>query len=157
MLGAEYIETGEASAPNVPDSGKDPVIVSIAVKLPIWGSVYAAEENEARAESAALRAREQAARNTADAELAKSLSEVRDSTRRVKLYRDTLVPQAEAVFGSVLGGYQTGESSVASTLLAQRELLEIQLAQFRAQADHGVALARLEAVVGRPIRVQEVG
>ena len=45
---------------------------------------------------------------------------------------------------------------VASILLAERELLDLQLSLFKAQADHGVALARLEAVAGRPVRVEQV-
>jgi outer membrane protein TolC len=67
-----------------------------------------------------------------------------------------LVPQAQTVFESVLGGYQAGTSTVASMLLAERELLELQLAEFKAQADHAVALARLEALVGRPVRLEAV-
>lgn len=156
VLGAEYIETGTASAGDPPDNGKDPIIISLSVKLPIWAGVYADEEDEALAQSAAYRARQGAAEDRAEAALARALSEVRDTIRRVELYRQTLVPQAETVFESVLGGYQVGTTTVASILLAERELLEIQLSLFKAQAEHGVARARLEALVGRPVRLEEV-
>ena len=156
VLGAEYIETGPTDMAGVADSGKDPIIVSVAVKLPLWGGIYTDEEDEARAQSAAYRAKQGAAQDRAEAAFEKAMSDVRDSARRVELYRNTLVPQAETVFESVLGGYQAGTSTVVSILLAERELLELQLAQFKAQADHGVALARLEALVGRPVRLEAV-
>jgi cobalt-zinc-cadmium efflux system outer membrane protein len=156
VVGAEYIETGPARMAGVADSGKDPIIVSLAVKLPIWGGVYPDEQDEALAQSAAYRARQGAAQDRAEAALEKALSDVRDSIRRVELYRQTLVPQAQTVFESVLGGYQAGTSTVASTLLAERELLELQLSLFKAQGDYGVALARLEALVGRPVRMEQV-
>jgi outer membrane protein TolC len=156
VLGAEYIETGPADAAGVPDSGKDPIIVSLSVKLPIWGGSYDDDEDEALAQSAAYRARQGAAQDRAEAAFEQAMSDVRDSIRRVKLYRQTLVPQAQTVFDSVLGGYQAGTSTVASMLLAERELLELQLAEFKAQAAHGVALARLEALVGRPVRLEAV-
>ena len=44
-----------------------------------------------------------------------------------------------------------GGAELAAALLAQREILEIDLAYERARAEHGAAWARLEAAVGRPL------
>jgi len=150
-LGVDYIETGPAVMPGVADSGKDAVIVMAGAKVPIWGGVYEAGEKEARAESAALRAREQAARDQTIADLEKALSDVRDAARRAKLHRDTLLPQAEMVYSSGLGAYQVGRTTLASVIMAQRDLLEIESGLDRALADHAVAWARLEEIVGRPV------
>ncbi len=155
-LGLDYIETGPASAPNVSDSGKDAIVAMIGAKIPIWGGVYGAAEEEARANSAAFRARESAARDQAIAQLEKVLSEVRDAARRVKLHRDTLIPQAETVYVSGLGGYQVGRGTLATVLLAERDLNELQLALDRARAEHARAWARLEQIVGRPVRARRV-
>ena len=151
-LGVDYIETGPAVMPNVDESGKDAIIAMVGAKIPIWGGVYGAEEDEAHAESAAFRARQAAARDQAIAELEKALSDVRDAARRVKLHRDTLVPQAETVYASSLGAYQVGRSTLASVLMAERDLNDLQLALHRARADHALAWARLEEVVGRTVR-----
>ncbi len=156
MLGLTVIETGEAAMANVSESGKDPVIVSLGLRVPIWQGAYGDKSDAARAEGASFRAKRAAAHDRALGALARTLSLVRDATRRVKLYRYTLIPQAETVLGSVLGGYQTGDTMVAATLLAQRELLELQLAVFRARAQHAHAWARLEEVVGRAVRAKEV-
>ena len=150
-VAAEYIETGEAQNPGMADSGKDPIIVSLSVSLPLWGG-YSDDEAEALAESAAFRARETAARDQASSELEKALSSVRDSARKLRLYKKSLVPQALVVYESSIGGYQTGRSSLPTVLMAQRDLLELQLGEYQARADHAVAWARLEEVVGRPVK-----
>ncbi len=155
-LGADYIVTEEARMDGVEDSGKDAVLVMLGMKVPIWGGVYGAAQDEANARSAMFRAREEAAQDAAAAQLEQTLSQLDDSIRRVKLYRTTLVPQAEAVYGSVLGGYQASESTVTAMLNAQRDLLELQLGLDRSRADHARTWARLESIVGRPIRTAEV-
>ncbi len=52
---------------------------------------------------------------------------------------------------SVSGAYVVGRSSVASSLLAQTELLDLALGLERAIAEHGIAWAQLERVVGRSV------
>ncbi len=156
MLGVDYIETGKTDMPDVPDSGKDAVIVKLGLRIPLWWGAYGAKSDQALAEGAAFRARQAAALVEAEAELEKTLARVRDATRRVRLYRGTLVPQAETVYGSVLGSYQTGDVSLAEVLLAQRDLLELQLGLFDGRVDHALAWARLEEVVGREVKAQEV-
>jgi len=157
VVGADYILTGPARMPNVPDSGKDPIAVMLAVKLPIWSGAYGAEEAQADAESAAFRARESAARDNAAAALEKAESDVRDAARRVKLYRETLVPQARVVYRSTLTGYQTNRSGLANVLIAERDLLDLRIQLIRARADHAVAWATLAEIVGRPLHPRPAG
>lgn len=154
-LGLDWIETGGARSAGVPDSGKDAVQLHVGVSVPLWRHVYSANEDRAHSESRALLARRDAAEDDAVAATDTALSEVRDAFRRVRLYRDTLLPQAETVIESVLGGYQVGEVSLASVLIAQRDVLELQLGLLRAQTDHAIAWARLEELVGRKVRAGE--
>jgi outer membrane protein TolC len=76
------------------------------------------------------------------------LADLRDAQRRIELYEKTLVPQAETTFQAVLGGYQTGRSTVAAVILAQRDLLELQIEYARARAEHARAWTALEYIVG---------
>ena len=156
MAGLDWILVGSAPVP-VPDSGKDAVIVTAGLSLPLWGPSYRDSMNAARAEGAAHRADRDAALHAADAHLTAALSAVRDAQRRIDLYRNTLIPQAETTFQSVLGGYQSGRSTVAAALLAQRDLLELQLDLARSRARHARAWAVLEAVVGRSVASVEQG
>ena len=154
LAGLDWIVTGKARAP-VPGSGQDAVIVTAGLSLPIWGPSYRDAMGAARAEGEAYRAERDAALQMADARLEAAISAVRDAQRRIDLYRNTLIPQAETTFQSVLGGYQSGRSTVASALLAQRDLLELQLELARNRARHARAWAVLEAVVGRKVTTQE--
>ncbi len=156
LAGLDWIVVGKAQVAQ-PDSGKDAVVVTAGLSLPLWGPNYRSSMSAARAEGAAHRADRDAARLAADAHLEAALSAVRDAQRRIDLYRDTLIPQAETTFQSVLGGYQSGRSTVASALLAQRDLLELQLELARSRAKHARAWAVLEAVVGRSVTPKEQG
>lgn len=157
LTGLEWIETGEAVTPDVPDSGQDAVIVSAGLSIPLWGRSYREEAEAERADGAAYRADEEAAALHADAAVAAALAAVRDAHRRTLLYRNTLIPQAETTLRSVLGSYRTGRSTVASALLAQRELLELQLELAKSRAEHARAWAVLERVVGRPVGIAQTG
>lgn len=149
-IGADWIETGATSAA-VEGSGDDAVIVSVGLTVPLWQGARADAQHAAEADAYAERAEQQSAEDLAIAELHRSLSAVRDSHRRVRLYRHTLLPQAQSVYESVAGAYVVGRGSVASTLLAQQELLELALGVERALAMHGTAWAQLERVTGRTI------
>lgn len=150
-LGLDWIITGDAPDPNLPDSGKDAVIGVVAVKVPVSGPAYRAAEQQARAEGAMYRARERAARDRAVAELKQSLANLRDAVRRVRLYQTTLVPQAETTYSSTLDGYRTGRASLAEVLIAEKDLLELALGLFEAHAKYAVVWAELERVVGQPV------
>lgn len=149
-VGVDWIETGDAAMP-VQGSGDDAVIASLGVSIPLWQGSYDDMQRSAEAEAAADRADRERAEDAAMAELAQALADVRDSARRVMLYRDTLMPQAMTAYESVIGAYTVGQATVAATLIAQRDLLEISLGLMRARADHGNAWARLQRVVGRPV------
>ncbi len=149
-VGVDWIETGPAPMP-VQGSGQDAVILNLGVTLPIWQGAYADAQEAAVADSHAELADRQSAEDAALAELARALSSLRDSYRRVLLYEQTLVPEAQSAYESVAGNYVTGRSTVAATLLAERDLLELGVALARIRAEHGAAWAALERVVGHPV------
>ncbi len=150
-VGVDWIITGQASDQSLQDSGKDAVIVGAGVRLPLWQKNYGESIKAARAQARVARADRMTAVHGAHAQLAGAQASVRDAVRRVNLYRGTLLPQAESAYASVLGAYTTGQATVAQTLLAQRDLLQLHIELERAHADYGRAWARLEHVVGRSL------
>jgi outer membrane protein TolC len=60
-LGVDFIETGDAAMAGVPDSGKDPLIVSAGVSIPLWAGSYSDAEHSAKAAARAHRADREAA------------------------------------------------------------------------------------------------
>lgn len=153
-VGVDWIETGPAVMAGVQGSGDDALTVRVGVSIPLWQESYDDMQRSAEAEAAASRAEREHAEDAALAELEQALSDVRDSHRRVRLYRDTLLPQAQTTYESVMGAYAVGRATVAATLLAQRDLLELSLGLMRARAEHGRGWARLERVVGRPVEAR---
>ncbi len=154
-IGLDWIITGESDMPDVPDSGKDAIAVTGGIGLPLWRGSYADAASAARAEKRANEARLLAARDVALAELRANLSDVEEGVRRVKVYESTLLPQADAAYSSVLGAYATGRATVASTLLAQQELLRLRVELEEIRAEQAMAWARLEEVVGAPLDVRQ--
>ncbi len=152
-LGADWIITDQADAASVEHSGRDAVMVGGGVSLPLWGS-YAENADAARAEARAVRAQRLDQENQILADLQATLSQVRDAARRVELYGQTLVPQAQSAYASVLGSYVAGRGTVAQTLLAQKDLLDLREQKQRARVDHALAWARLEELVGRSVEAR---
>ncbi len=151
-LGLDLIGTGNAAMSGVEDSGKDALVVSAALSIPLWAGSYSDATEAAQANRLAHEATGQARRRQFEAMLGEALSNVRDAQRRIELYEKTLVPQAETTFRAVLGGYQTGHTTVATVILAQRDLIDLQIEHARARADHAKNWATLEFVTGTHLR-----
>jgi cobalt-zinc-cadmium efflux system outer membrane protein len=131
------------------------VVASVGVSIPLWQDAYEDRQRAARAEGEAQRADAEAALDAAEAELEATLATLRDSHRRVRLYETTLVPQAQTAYESVVGRLVAGQGELGAALSSQRDLLELRAMAIAARAQHGEAWARLERVVGRPVRIEE--
>jgi len=77
--------------------------------------------------------------------------EVLAAEKRVKLYRDTLLPQAEASFKASTAAYQNNRAEFMSLIDAQNLLLDIQTATYKASAAADEGMAKLERAIGAPI------
>ena len=73
---------------------------------------------------------------------------VQTAERLVKLYRDSIIPQAEQSLKAAEIGYQAGQVDFLNLIDSQRVLLDFNLAFYRAVADFGINIAELERVVG---------
>ncbi len=146
-LGVNYIDTGNASSV-VADSGKDPIIGTVGINLPIWFG-----KNRARIESAAqqrtaaqlmLENREQ----TLEADIQQTLFKLRDADRKINLYKDSLIPKARQSLEVNRQGYEASEMEFINLLDAERMLLEFELGYERALADHLIARAEISTLTG---------
>jgi outer membrane protein TolC len=154
VLKLGFIETGKARLDGVPGSGKDPVTATIALRLPLWFGKYSAAVREASALRRRAVSRLEAVRIDLAIRLARAHFTYRDARRKFNLYRKTLIPKAEQAFEATQSAFVTGKSSFMELLDATRSLLALQLSAQRANRDEGVALARLELLVGRHLTAQ---
>jgi len=150
-LGMEAVDTGEALVPDTPDSGKDPIIASISINVPIWWEKYRAGEREAAARYKSFLRDRVDRENRLVADVKWVHYKYRDAERKIVLYRDTLLPEAKQAFEVSLQGYQTGMGTFVNVVDAIRVLLEFELSHERAFADRMQRLAELEMLVGRTI------
>lgn len=153
-LGIDYIETGEAMNPALEDSGKDPIIAMVTVELPIFSSSESAEVDAYEAEARSIESQREAMRHEMLAKVRSLASVLEETHRRVELYTDTLVPQAEASYTSVQSAYEVGQNQIAAVLLAQRDLVELQRALVDARAAHARAQVDIEALTASPLEVK---
>ncbi|MEZ4382273.1 MAG: TolC family protein [Nannocystaceae bacterium] len=146
-LGADWIIGRDATATS--PERMHMLMVSASVKVPLSFGAIRAGQDRIEAEAAATRARQIAAQQAILADLAVALARLDDATRRVELYSGTLQPQAETALGSLQGAFQAGEAGLSDLLLVERDLLDIELARVDASVDYAIALAELEALLGR--------
>lgn len=151
-VGVDYLDTGSALAPGTPDSGDDPVLLRVGVGLPLWTSADAAARREARRATDAATARLVDAESRLAVEATDAAFAVEDATRRVALYRESLVPRARSALELTAASYRTGGASIVDLIDAERVVLEFELASWAACRDALVGRARLERLTAEVVR-----
>ena len=154
-LGVHVIDTGQAINPATPDSGKDAVLASVSINVPIWFAKYRAAVREARAQHQATSRQWQNRENTLAADLQLALYHFRDADRRMNLYHDGLIPKANQSLDANLRDFEVGTGSFQDVIQSELSLLHFQLAFERALTDRAQRLAELEMLVGKPISRQK--
>ncbi len=129
--------------------GRDSYTGTFSINVPIFQKrKYDAGVREANAR---LKSSEMAYRNIENMTLfgVKDYHfKVQTAERLVKLYRNSIIPQAEQSLKAAEIGYQAGNVDFLNLIDSQRVLLDFNLAFYRAVADFGVNIAGLERVVG---------
>lgn len=150
-FGIQDIITGQALMPNTPDSGKDAVIASVTVNIPFWWEKRnaAVREGEAKLLSTSKGAESLKRTLLSDTELA--LYKYRDAQRKIDLYQNTLIPNAEEALNVTLEAFQAGTRSSLDLIDAEKTLLEFELSYIRALADQAQRFAELEWLLGKEI------
>ncbi len=147
-VGVSYIDTAHARASGVDDSGKDPVIGMISMTLPIWADNYKAAQRQAWAQLRQKTHEKTQMENTLAAEARKLLYEFEDSNRKIRLYKDVIVPKAKEMLMASQTAYKAGTIDFLSLIDAQRALLKYQLYYERLISENAQKLAGLEMLAG---------
>ncbi|GJM21392.1 MAG: PTS cellobiose transporter subunit IIC [Planctomycetota bacterium] len=155
-LGLDYTAISSARSPGVRGSGDDALAVTAGLSLPIWRGRRDAGARRANTLLAVARAEHDDLLNRQGAELELALYALRDASRRLSLYEDTLVPKGHESVQTTAVAYQSSKASFLEFIDAERVLLEFQLAAARARADAAQALARVERLSGVPLREESL-
>jgi outer membrane protein TolC len=147
MVGVDWIDTGRALMPT-PDNGKDALVASVSLNIPIWTSTYRSRENAAK--SHIVSANEWLVQKCREifAEYEDIVLKYEDAERRAGLYLDTLLPQAAQALEILIESYKTGKTDFDRVLEGQRALLYFQLEYERAIVDRAKAVNAYDELTG---------
>ena len=76
---------------------------------------------------------------------------IRSAQSRIKLYRDTLLPQAQASFSASTTAYANNRSEFTNLIDSQNLLLDVRTDYYKALAAADAGSAQLERAIGMPI------
>jgi outer membrane protein, heavy metal efflux system len=122
--------------------------VGLSFNLPVQRERRRAMVAEAGSEIRMGSAEINEARNTIRAGIADLLAQIEEGRQRVELYRDAIIPQAELSLESATSAYQVGRADFMTLLDSQMTLFGYEQAYHDAIAEHEMAVAQLEALVG---------
>lgn len=150
-FGVDYIDTAGAIRTGTPDSGKDPVVLNFGISLPLWTSKYSAGVGEANARKQRFQSLRQATLRKLEVQLQSALFNLRDSIRKIDLYKNTLIPKAEQAQRATVTSFQAGKSDFLSLIDVERTLLEFLLNYENALTNKARNNALIERLVGTDI------
>jgi outer membrane protein TolC len=84
-------------------------------------------------------------------EIQEALVRARSAEKLVRLYRDTLRPQARAVLQATAAAYETDRTDFLNLLDGQNTAIDVEVSYFRALAEFESRIADLERAVGAPL------
>ncbi len=109
------------------------------------------EAKQADAATAVSQAELDARTSAVFLEIRRAQIDVLAAQKRIKLYQDTLMPQAEATFKASAAAYQNNRGDFSNLIDSQNMLLDIQTAFYKASAATDTGIAELERAIGAPL------
>ncbi len=127
-------------------------MAEFSMNLPRWNrDRHEGEAQQADAATAVTQAELEARSNAVFLEVRQAQIDLLAGEKRVKLYRDTLLPEADAAFKAATAAYQHDRTGFTNLIESQNVLLDIETALYTAEAGVDAAQARLERATGAPL------
>src|SRR6266446_1377783 len=133
-------------------SSENLVMFTIGFDLPIWRTKYRAGVREAEKMVESSRADLEAAEKQISYDVQDAHFKSVTAKRTVDLYKNSLIPQAEARFKASEAAYRTGRVSFLELLESERFLLNARVMEAMAEGNLGVQLARQERAIGTGVK-----
>ena len=134
-----------------PEDGKDAIMGTISMTIPLWIDRIAAEVNEKKAKLEAARKKSEDVENTLSYEIQDAYFKITTYNDIVSLYKTALLPQAQQAYEAAKISYETGRVDFLNWLDAERVILQTRLAYNKAIIDYHKSLAYLERIIGKDL------
>lgn len=125
--------------------------VGVMVMLPIWQDKNKGEIKSAAANLDAAQASLTNMQNMTALDIQMALTEAQSAWRKIDLYKNTIVPQAEQTYQAGVVGYTNGKVDFMAVLDSLNALRNAKLDYYKARIDYEKAAAKLEKSVGKPL------
>ena len=126
----------------------DMAMFMVGIELPVWRGKVRAGIREADRMVASGQAALEAARQQAGLDAQQAYFNAKAAHETLNLYRDTLIPQAQARFEASEAGYRAGRMDFMNLLESERFLLEARIMAAMAEGEAGMQAARLDRALG---------
>jgi cobalt-zinc-cadmium efflux system outer membrane protein len=124
-------------------------VATISAKVPLyfWRKQEPALK-QASLELEAARARMRATELTTYSSLGVQEAARNAAARLMTVYKQALLPQAQATYESAMASYRVGKVDFQTLLAAFNDVLELQRSYYRALADHEIANSKIKQLIG---------
>ncbi|MEW6358124.1 MAG: TolC family protein [Planctomycetota bacterium] len=128
--------------------------VTVATNVPLWYDRLTEGVREAKDMLAKSHADYEQQKNLTFFEVKDAIVRVKTSERLVRLFRDTVIPQAKETFESSQSSYEVGKVDFLTVLDNWRGVLDFELELYRAQSGLEQNFAELERAIGADLTPQ---
>ena len=146
-LGLNYILVGKRTDVAVPHNGRDALMPSLGISIPLNQKAQRARQQELAQLQQVVDFEKEARHQSLLADFAKVQADLKAAARRMALYANQ-IEQANQALGILIMSYAAGGTGMDEVLEMQIKRLEFQLALDKAQTDQLIHYARLRALVG---------
>ncbi|MBU0484207.1 MAG: TolC family protein [Proteobacteria bacterium] len=151
-VGLFYAGIGEPDTASKPiNAGQDAMGIQAGMNIPLWYSKSSGQINQAKAKLSKAKEMKSARLNKTKANISQVYFRLNNAGRLIKLYSESLLPQATAAISTAETWYREGQGSFSDFIETQATVYNFQLSLARAQADYGKYLAKLEGLTGRKL------
>jgi outer membrane protein TolC len=127
-------------------------MAEFSMNLPRWNrDRHESEAKQADAATEVTQTELEMRTNAVFLEVRQAQIDILAAEKRVKLYRDTLLPQADAAFQASTAAYRNNRGEFANLVDSQNVLLDVETALYTAEAAVDTGIARLERATGAPL------
>jgi outer membrane protein TolC len=138
------------------DAGSDNWTLGMSASLPIWHREYDAMVSEASRQHFAAHATEDEIVLRLDATLRDLWEQARAAQQTVKLYENTILPQARQTFEADQQSLANNTVTFDRVIRGYRTLLNLELGYHRALGQLAVAVARIQQTVGVDLTTSQI-
>ena len=131
-------------------------MVSVGINLPVWGKKINGQINASAHQVGSTESQIQNTQLQLDAQLQQALFLLDDSSRKLALFRDQIIPKATESLNVIASSFQTANATYLDLIQAEKALLEFSLSLHQADANRIKAISAITAVLGQsPFPIEE--